>query len=160
MRYLSALLLLLVCLPAAAQETETEKTAAREVLKKVRGIAFTFFGTEDVVRHPLVQRIVNAYENREKNSARSRSGKPDDAIKTLAEDPSWGTFAAPAHEVRGDAFFAKHDVAGAVKEYQAALGAGDAGSGDAALLQLKIADLSAPSAATPSATDPSNKAKP
>jgi phosphate starvation-inducible PhoH-like protein len=36
---------------------------AQEVLKKVRGIAFTHFGSEDVVRHPLVQRIVNAYEN-------------------------------------------------------------------------------------------------
>jgi phosphate starvation-inducible protein PhoH and related proteins len=35
---------------------------AREVLKKVRGIAFTHFQSEDVVRHPLVQRIVNAYE--------------------------------------------------------------------------------------------------
>jgi phosphate starvation-inducible protein PhoH and related proteins len=35
---------------------------ARVVLKKVRGIAFTFFESEDVVRHPLVQRIVNAYE--------------------------------------------------------------------------------------------------
>ena len=35
---------------------------AQQVLQKVRGIAFTFFGSEDVVRHPLVQRIVNAYE--------------------------------------------------------------------------------------------------
>jgi phosphate starvation-inducible PhoH-like protein len=43
---------------------------AEEVLKKVRGIAFTRFGTEDVVRHPLVQRIVNAYENREARSTR------------------------------------------------------------------------------------------
>ena len=34
---------------------------AREVLRKVRGIAFTHFDAEDVVRHPLVQRIVNAY---------------------------------------------------------------------------------------------------
>jgi phosphate starvation-inducible PhoH-like protein len=49
----------------------------QEVLKKVRGIAFTRFGTEDVVRHPLVQRIVNAYENREGRNARSR--KPDQA---------------------------------------------------------------------------------
>jgi phosphate starvation-inducible PhoH-like protein len=32
------------------------------VLKKVRGIAFTYFEAEDVVRHPLVQRIVNAYQ--------------------------------------------------------------------------------------------------
>jgi phosphate starvation-inducible PhoH-like protein len=45
---------------------------AEEVLNKVRGIAFTRFGTEDVVRHPLVQRIVNAYENRE-----ARAGKAD-----------------------------------------------------------------------------------
>jgi len=29
----------------------------------VRGIAFTHFESEDVVRHPLVQRIVNAYES-------------------------------------------------------------------------------------------------
>jgi phosphate starvation-inducible PhoH-like protein len=44
---------------------------AQEVLKKVRGIAFTRFGTEDVVRHPLVQRIVNAYENREARATRA-----------------------------------------------------------------------------------------
>jgi len=36
---------------------------AGEVLKQVRGIAFTHFEAEDVVRHPLVQRIVNAYES-------------------------------------------------------------------------------------------------
>ena len=35
---------------------------ALDVLKKVRGIAFTYFDLEDVVRHPLVQRIVNAYQ--------------------------------------------------------------------------------------------------
>ena len=35
---------------------------AQDVLKDVRGIAFTRFTSEDVVRHPLVARIVNAYE--------------------------------------------------------------------------------------------------
>ena len=35
---------------------------AQAVLKKVRGIAFTLFDSTDVVRHPLVQRIVNAYD--------------------------------------------------------------------------------------------------
>jgi phosphate starvation-inducible protein PhoH and related proteins len=35
---------------------------AQQVLKNVRGIAFSYFTSEDVVRHPLVQRIVNAYE--------------------------------------------------------------------------------------------------
>lgn len=33
-----------------------------KVLKDVEGIAFTFFNAHDVVRHPLVQRIVAAYE--------------------------------------------------------------------------------------------------
>jgi phosphate starvation-inducible PhoH-like protein len=31
----------------------------------VRGIAFTRFLSEDVVRHPLVQKIINAYERYE-----------------------------------------------------------------------------------------------
>jgi len=35
---------------------------AREVLKQVRGIAFTEFLNDDVVRHPLVARIVDAYD--------------------------------------------------------------------------------------------------
>jgi phosphate starvation-inducible PhoH-like protein len=35
---------------------------AQQVLKDIKGIAFTHFLSEDVVRHPLVQKIVNAYE--------------------------------------------------------------------------------------------------
>ncbi len=41
---------------------------AQAVLKKVRGIAFTFFEAADVVRHPLVQRIVNAYDRHRKTA--------------------------------------------------------------------------------------------
>ena len=37
-----------------------------EVLKDIEGISFTFFSARDVVRHPLVQRIVLAYEAYEK----------------------------------------------------------------------------------------------
>lgn len=36
-----------------------------KVLKDVEGISFTFFGVRDVVRHPLVQRIVAAYDRYE-----------------------------------------------------------------------------------------------
>mgnify|MGYP000315359496 CR=1 FL=1 len=36
---------------------------AAHVLKDVRGIAFTHFSSADVVRHPLVARIVDAYES-------------------------------------------------------------------------------------------------
>jgi phosphate starvation-inducible PhoH-like protein len=35
---------------------------ATHILDEVDGIAFTFFTKKDVVRHPLVQRIVAAYE--------------------------------------------------------------------------------------------------
>ena len=43
---------------------------AQAVLKKVRGIAFTLFDSTDVVRHPLVQRIVNAYDKYGKTDKR------------------------------------------------------------------------------------------
>ncbi|HZD20195.1 MAG TPA: PhoH family protein, partial [Burkholderiales bacterium] len=35
---------------------------ARRILDGVRGIAFTQFGAQDVVRHPLVARIIDAYD--------------------------------------------------------------------------------------------------
>jgi phosphate starvation-inducible PhoH-like protein len=38
---------------------------AMDVLKKVDGISFTLFEARDVVRHPIVQRIVMAYEKAE-----------------------------------------------------------------------------------------------
>jgi phosphate starvation-inducible PhoH-like protein len=36
------------------------------VLAGVRGIAFTRFTSADVVRHPLVQKIIDAYERAER----------------------------------------------------------------------------------------------
>jgi phosphate starvation-inducible PhoH-like protein len=38
---------------------------AQKILKDVRGIAMTQFLSDDVVRHPLVQKIINAYERYE-----------------------------------------------------------------------------------------------
>lgn len=35
---------------------------ASEILQGVEGIGFTFFTSKDVVRHPLVQRVIEAYE--------------------------------------------------------------------------------------------------
>jgi phosphate starvation-inducible PhoH-like protein len=35
---------------------------AIQILEQVDGISFTFFSAKDVVRHPLVQRVVQAYE--------------------------------------------------------------------------------------------------
>jgi len=42
---------------------------AVEVLHGVEGVSFTFFESRDVVRHPLVARIVNAYESRDARDA-------------------------------------------------------------------------------------------
>ena len=39
-----------------------------DILRGVKGVAFTFFAAHDVVRHPLVQRIVQAYEAQDRSS--------------------------------------------------------------------------------------------
>jgi len=44
---------------------------AREVLREVRGIAFTEFQNDDVVRHPLVARIIEAYDQSTSASVRT-----------------------------------------------------------------------------------------
>ncbi len=51
------------------------------VLKDVEGLSFTRFGAKDVVRHPLVQRIVEAY-------AREDSGRSVDAERAQGEGGS------------------------------------------------------------------------
>src|SRR5882762_864739 len=52
-------------LPAGKQPGLSQ---AIDILGDVDGVAFTFFDAHDVVRHPLVQRIVRAYEARSKSS--------------------------------------------------------------------------------------------
>ena len=44
-----------------SREVSARLDEAAKILNNVKGIAFTHFESEDVVRHPLVQRIVNAY---------------------------------------------------------------------------------------------------
>ncbi len=45
------------------------------VLKGVEGMSFTFFEAADVVRHPLVQRIVMAYERHEDEAAAQKAAE-------------------------------------------------------------------------------------
>jgi phosphate starvation-inducible PhoH-like protein len=59
-------------------------THAMKVLDGVKGISFTYFQARDVVRHPLVQAIVEAYEAFESDTATFE--KPD-AYKSAAEKP-------------------------------------------------------------------------
>jgi len=51
---------------------------AQHVLAEVRGVAFTYFTAADVVRHPLVGRIVEAYEAAE---ARAEAAGEDGAAR-------------------------------------------------------------------------------
>ncbi len=48
-----------------------------EVLKDVDAVSFTFFNAHDVVRHPLVQRIVTAYDAYEKDNDKGKGGNHD-----------------------------------------------------------------------------------
>ncbi len=56
----------------------------RNVLRNIEGISFTHFGSKDVVRHPLVQRIVDAYaaeesaQDKAQASGRRRDGDERD----------------------------------------------------------------------------------
>ena len=36
---------------------------AEKLIKKINGISFVYFSKHDVVRHPLVRKIIEAYEN-------------------------------------------------------------------------------------------------
>ena len=46
-----------------------------DVLRGVEGISFTFFDSKDVVRHPLVARILDAYEAHEEREGEGRDGQ-------------------------------------------------------------------------------------
>lgn len=63
---------------------------AREVLSDVRGIAFTEFSKEDVVRHPLVARIVEAYDRRDAARAASRKRGNEAQAELSARDTGAG----------------------------------------------------------------------
>ncbi|QFU77951.1 PhoH family protein [Halioglobus maricola] len=59
-------------LPRGAQSGLTH---ASNILDGVEGIGFTYFANKDVVRHPLVQRIVQAYDTHENTAKPLDSGK-------------------------------------------------------------------------------------
>ena len=74
-------------------------TDASEVLRGVEGISFVYFDERDVVRHPLVQRIVKAYERHQEG--RQLALKLTDPAGELAAQPPepLPTGAADAREI-------------------------------------------------------------
>jgi phosphate starvation-inducible PhoH-like protein len=70
---------------------------AREVVRGIAGIHFIHFDETDVVRHPLVQRIVLAYDSREighreseGTPAAERAAQPGDEATLLRAEPDGG----------------------------------------------------------------------
>ncbi|HPP66691.1 MAG TPA: PhoH family protein [bacterium] len=55
-----------------------------KVLQSVNGVRFVYFGEKDVVRHPLVKKIIKAYEIHQKND----SEKKDTASKSSEKNSS------------------------------------------------------------------------
>lgn len=50
---------------------------AEKILKNIKGIEFQNFTSIDVVRHPLVQKIIDAYDNEDARKAEERKAKED-----------------------------------------------------------------------------------
>jgi predicted negative regulator of RcsB-dependent stress response len=80
-------------------------------------------------------------------------GHPDAALTTLGKTDA-GAFEGRFAEVRGDAYFAKGDKAGALREYRAARQAIGPAQASNDLLDLKINDLAGAAASTPAPVIP------
>lgn len=63
---------------------------ARRVLADVDGISFVAFADHDVVRHPLVQRIVSAYERNDRRQGQTRGGSRFGGGARRGDSPSDG----------------------------------------------------------------------
>lgn len=61
---------------------------AIEVLSDVDDISFNFFSADDVVRHPVVARIVRAYEEHDAEQERIRKQKKEEALRQQQEQSS------------------------------------------------------------------------
>jgi phosphate starvation-inducible PhoH-like protein len=64
-----------------APGTQSGLDVAMKVLKKVDDIAFSQLSSKDVVRHPLVQKIVKAYEEYESKTNEKRKRRPAEHSK-------------------------------------------------------------------------------
>ncbi len=69
---------------------------AQQVLAKVRGLAFSYFTSADVVRHPLVARIVDAYEAaQQREQARSKKAPTAQEVLSTSHADAGAEHAAP-----------------------------------------------------------------
>lgn len=62
---------------------------AERILKDVPGISFSYFTATDVVRHPLVARIIQAYDREDEASAARGDDQPADGYGQYPRRGSW-----------------------------------------------------------------------
>jgi phosphate starvation-inducible PhoH-like protein len=62
------------------REQQSGLIVVGDVLESIEGIEFVRFGGEDVVRHKLVQRIVEAYDEHSQRGAGDRSPAPPERL--------------------------------------------------------------------------------
>lgn len=61
---------------------------AMKVLNKIDDIGFSYLTSQDVVRHPLVQKIVRAYDDYEKRSTKDQQHEKQDTVKAFSKKRS------------------------------------------------------------------------
>ncbi|AWK87910.1 PhoH family protein [Azospirillum thermophilum] len=60
---------------------------ALDILRGVEGVRFVHFTDADVVRHPMVARIIRAYDAADARAKAPRSQRPEPAAPAAADDP-------------------------------------------------------------------------
>lgn len=70
-----------------ATDTKSGLEDAIQILGKIEDIGFSYLTSQDVVRHPLVQKIVKAYDDFEekKNRTNGRQGKKERKVKKIQD---------------------------------------------------------------------------
>ena len=73
------------------RSTRSGLVSAIDVLKGVEGIGFTWFEAKDVVRHPIVQRVVQAYDRydqQQKAEEQARRARREQATQSMTNNQS------------------------------------------------------------------------
>lgn len=73
---------------------------ALKVLEGVPQLGFTFFNATDVVRHPVVAAIVNAYERYERSAQADEAARKLQAAKEHSDTLQHGQYGTPTQELR------------------------------------------------------------
>ncbi len=68
-----------------APDTKSGLDVATKVLAKIEDIAFCNLTSKDVVRHPLVQKIVKAYDDYEAKEKKSSESKRGNDLRRVSE---------------------------------------------------------------------------